>query len=113
MGVIDSTALELHITQQQHVVWDGLEVCPRFCPASKSRARLCTYTTWFARPVDKQCHVMDIPVSSRCMQRCLRLRIGGHRLPKDEGSWASVPCHERVCKLCDSRPIGDEKTSCL
>ena len=39
----------------------------------------------------------------------LRFRMGVHRLPKDEGSWNRVPRHERICLLCNSGSLCDEK----
>ena len=35
--------------------------------------------------------------------------MGVHRLPKDEGSWKRTPRHERMCLLCDSGSLCDEK----
>ena len=35
--------------------------------------------------------------------------MGVHRLPKDEGSWNRVPRQDRVCQLCDSGSLCDEK----
>ena len=35
--------------------------------------------------------------------------MGVHRLPKDEGSWIRVPRHERICLLCNSGSLCDEK----
>ncbi len=35
--------------------------------------------------------------------------MGVHRLPKDEGSWSRIPRQERVCQLCGSGSLCDEK----
>ena len=41
----------------------------------------------------------------------LRLCMGCHRLPRDEGSWArlEVPNLDRVCQLCGAGTLGDER----
>ena len=45
------------------------------------------------------------------MKGLLRFRMGCHRLPRDEGSWArpAIPSLERICQLCASGTVGDEK----
>jgi len=110
MDIIDVTALRQHLTQQQDSVWDGLDICPRTCPSRKCRC--CTYARWFVRPAQRHARsLLDIPVSAACMKGLLRFRMGCHRLPRDEGSWARpvVPRLERICQLCASGTVGDEK----
>ena len=108
MDAIDITALRHFITQRRDAVWEGLDVCPRTCPSVG--ARLCTYAAWFARPPHKHARsLLDLPLSSRCMQTLFRFRMGVHRLPKDEGSWNRVPRHERLCLLCNLGSLCDEK----
>ena len=45
------------------------------------------------------------------MKGLLRFRMGCHRLPRDEGSWARphVPRLQRVCHLCTTGALGDER----
>ena len=108
MDAIDITALRHFITQRRDAVWEGLDVCPRTCPSAG--ARLCTYAAWFARPPHKHARsLLDLPLGSMSMQTFLRFRMGVHRLPKDEGSWNRVPRHERICLLCNSGSLCDEK----
>ena len=105
---IDMSALSLMLRQRRDAVWDGLDICPRTCPSFN--AKLCTYATWFARPVEKHARsLLDLPVSRRCMQRFLRFRMGCHRLPRDTGAWVGIPRLQRVCNICQHRTIGDEK----
>ena len=109
MDVIDITALKQHITQQQASIWDGLGVCPRTCPSQK--VRCCTYLRWFARPLDEHARsLLNILVSAACMKGLLKFRMGCHRLPKDEGSWARphVPRLEKFRQLCATGAVGDE-----
>ena len=80
-------------------VWDGLDICPRTCPSLN--ARLCTYAQWFARPLGRHARsLLDLPVSRRCLQRFLRLRMGCHRLPRDTGAWVGTPGLQRICNMC-------------
>ena len=77
MDAIDITALRHFITQRHDAVWEGLNLCPRTCPSVG--ARLCTYAAWFARPPHKHARsLLDLPVSSRCMQSLFRFRMGVH-----------------------------------
>ena len=103
-------ALRQHLAQQRDAVWDGLDTCPRTCPSQK--ARCCTYSRWFARPLGKHARsLLDIRVSAACMKGLLRFRMGCHRLPRDEGSWArpNVPKLQRICRLCTTSTLGGEK----
>ena len=105
---IDMSALSLMLTQRRDAVWDGLDICPRTCPSFN--AKLCTYATWFARPVEQHARsLLDLPVSRRCMQRFPRFRMGCHRLPRDTGAWVGIPRLHRVCNIRQHRTIGDEK----
>ena len=108
MSVADIGSFRMCITQRRDAVWAGLDICPRTCPSPG--ARLCTYVAWFARPPHKQPKsLLDLPLPSKCMQAFLRFRMGVHRLPKDEGSWNRVPRQDRVCQLCGSGSLCDEK----
>ena len=108
MDAIDITALRQHVAQQRDAIWDGLDICPRTCPRENSRC--CTYARWFARPPEKHARsLLDIPISASCMKGLLRFRMGCHRLPRDEGSWIGSPRLERVCHLCATGTVGDEK----
>ena len=110
MDAIDIPALQQHIMQQRDSVWEDLDICPRTCPSKRSRC--CTYARWFARPPHRHARfLLDIPVSAASMKRLLRFRMGCHRLPRDEGSWArpEVPRLDRVCQLCGAGTLGDER----
>ncbi len=83
---------------------------PRTDPSKRSRC--CTYAKWFARPPHEHARSMlDIPVSAVCMKRFLQFRMGCHRLPRGEGSWArpEVSRLDRVCQLCGLGTLGDER----
>ena len=110
MDIIDITALKQHIVKQRDFIWDDLDICPRTCPSKLSRC--CTYARWFARPVGVHARsLLDVPVSAACVKGLLRFRMGCHRLPRDEGSWIrpQVPRLDRVCRLCATGTLGDEK----
>ena len=55
--------------------------------------------------------LLDIPALAACMKGLLRFRMGCHRLPRDEGSWARphVPRLQRVCHLSTTGALGDER----
>ena len=89
-------ALALMLTQRGNAVWDGLDICPRTCPSLN--AKLCTYATWFARPIEKHARsLLDLPLSRRCMQQFLRFRMACHGLPKDVcGDYQDLYCRAHL-----------------
>ena len=111
---MDIPALSLLLRHRRDAVWDGLDICPRTCPSFN--AKLCTYATWFARPVEKHARsLLDLPVSRRCMQRFLRFRMGCHRLPRDTvqvHGLASPGCRDSATYVSIG-PLGMRSTWCL
>ena len=104
----DRVLQALLIGKQRDSIWDDLDICPRTCPSKMSRC--CTYARWFARPPGLHARsLLDIPVSAACMKGLLCFRMGCHRLPRDEWSWArpQVPRLERLCRLCATCVLGD------
>ena len=88
------------LRQRRDVVWDILDICSRTCPTED--LHLCTYKNWFARPAERHARsLLDLPLSTRCMQRLLRFRVGCHKLPRDTGCWLRVPRLD--CVHCTSR----------
>ena len=84
---------------------------PKFKPGMPTQHSL-IHARWFARPPHKHARsLLDIPVSAACLKRLLWFRMGCHRLPRDEGSWArpEIPRLERVCQLCGVGTLGDER----
>ena len=43
------------------------------------------------------------------VQRILRFRMGSHLLPIEQGRHLRLPCHRRVCRLCHTGALGDER----
>ena len=78
---IDIQVLSSHLRQRWDAVWDDLDICPRTCPTEDSR--LCTYKNWFARPLGRHARShLDLPLSTRCMQRLLRFRMAATSCPE-------------------------------
>ena len=108
LTVIDPSTFSQLLSQRQAAVWKDLDFCPRTCPSAK--ARLCTYAAWFARPPGQLYRsLLNLPLSMRCLHRLFRFRMGCHSLPRDIGSWTGVPREDRLCPLCDTSSLGDEK----
>jgi hypothetical protein len=51
----------------------------------------------------------NLPLAARCIRQVLKFRMGCHGLPRDSGSWTSVPHQERVRRFCGVGSLGDEK----
>ena len=85
------------------------------CPWTRDLAlgpglKLCTYRRWFSRPAHQVCPVYwEVPVSIAKLQRMLRFRIGSHLLPIEQGRHLRLPRHRRVCRLCHTEALGDER----
>ena len=43
------------------------------------------------------------------LHRILRFRMGSHHLPVEEGRHFNLPRASRVCNLCNTDALGDEK----
>ena len=43
------------------------------------------------------------------LQRIFRFRMGSHMLPIEQGRHLQLPRHRRVCKLCRTGALGDER----
>ena len=43
------------------------------------------------------------------LHRILRFRMGSHHLPVEEGRHFNLPRASRVCYLCDTDALGDER----
>ena len=102
---MDIYALSLLLRQRTDAVWDGLDICPRTCLTLN--AKLCTYTTWFARSaetharslLDLQCH------GDVCRGSCVSGWVATDRL--ETYAWAGIPRLQRICNMCQRRTIGN------
>ena len=50
-----------------------------------------------------------VPMSTAKLQRILRFRMGSHLLPIEQGRHLRLPRHRRVCRLCHTGALGDER----
>ena len=48
-------------------------------------------------------------MSTAKLQRILRFRMGSHWLPIEQGRHLRLPRHRRVCRLCPTGALGDER----
>ncbi len=87
---------------------DSLPLDPRSC--SGPGVKLCTYRRWFSRPVHQACpSYWDVPMGTAKLQRILRFRMGAHLLPIEQGRHLRLPRHSRICRLCHTGALGDER----
>ena len=72
--------------------------------------KLCTDRHWFSRPTHQVCPVYwEVPTSTAKLQRTMRFRMGSHLLPIEQGRHLRLPRHRRVCRLCHTGALGDER----
>ena len=87
---------------------DSLPLDPRSC--SGPGVKLCTYRRWFSRPVHQACpSYWDVPMGTAKLQRIIRFRMGAHLLPIEQGRHLRLPRHSRICRLCHTGALGDER----
>ena len=80
--------------------------CPRQAP-SAGVVRY-TYTQWF-QPFGSRRRYCQLPVSGRNMKRFLQFRLGCHQLPIAVGRRNGIARACRLCTLCGSGALGDER----
>ena len=100
--------LQLSFQMQRQAAFDAVPLDPRSCPGPG--VKLCTYRRWFSRPAHQVCPVYwEVPMSTAKLQRILRFRMGSHLLPIEQGRHLRLPRHRRVCRLCHTGALGDER----
>ena len=73
-----------------------------------------THRRWFSLSTGQVCPVYwQVPLSTAKLQRILRFcdvfRMGSHLLPIEQGGLLRLPRHRRVCRLCHTGALGDER----
>ena len=93
----------------RHAVSDpSLPQDPRLAPSAG--VKLCTYHRWFGRPQNAACpSYWESPMGNAKLHRILRFRMGSHHLPVEEGRHFNLPRASRVCNLCNTDALGDER----
>ena len=51
----------------------------------------------------------ESPMGNAKLHRILRFRMGSHHLPVEEGRHFNLPRASRVCNLCNTDALGDER----
>ena len=88
--------------------FDSLPQAPRLAPSAG--VKLCTYHRWFGRPQNAACpSYWESPMGNAKLHRILRFRMGSHHLPVEEGRHFNLPRASRVCNLCNTDALGDER----
>ena len=104
----DELLLPVAFQMQQQAAFDAVPWDPRSCPGQG--VKLCTCRRWFSRPADLICPVYwEVPMSTAKLQTILRFRMGSQLLPIEQGRHLRLPRHRRVCKLCHTGALGDER----
>ena len=81
---------------------------PRLAPSAG--VKLCTYHRWFERPQNAACpSYWESPMGNAKLHWILRFRMGSHHLPVEEGRHFNLPRASRVCNLCNTAALGDER----
>ena len=100
--------LQLSFQMQRQAAFDAVPLDPRSCPGPG--VKLWTYRRWFSRPAHQVCPVYwEVPMCTAKLQRILRFRMGSHLLPIEQGRHLRLPRHRRVCRLCHTGALGDER----
>ena len=93
---------------ERTVTFDAMPSDPRLCPTDG--VKVCTYHRWFSRPPGRACPTYwDVPIGNAKLHRLLRFRMGAHMLPIEQGRHVRLPRSRRVCRLCRTGALGDER----
>ena len=93
---------------QRHLAAQSVPLDPRLCP--HHGVKLCTYHRWFSRPTGQACPTYwDVPIGIAKLHRIFRFRMGSHLLPIEQGRHINLPRNRRVCRLCRTGALGDER----
>ena len=107
-GAIDINLLQELFLRDRLASFDNLPQDPRLAPSAG--VKLCTYHRWFGRPQNAACpSYWESPMRNAKLHRILRFRMGSHHLPVEEGRHFNLPRASRVCNLCNTDALGDER----
>ena len=88
--------------------FDSLPQDPRLAPSAG--VKLCTYHRWFGRPQNAACpSYWESPMGNAKLHRILSFHMGSLHLPVEEGRHFNLPRASRVCNLCNTGALGDER----
>ena len=105
---IDINLLQELFLRDRLASFDSLPQDPRLAPSAG--VKLCTYHRWFGRPRNAACpSYWESPMGNAKLHRILRFRMGSHHLPVEEGRHFNLPRASRVCNLCNTDALGDER----
>ena len=105
---IDIDLLQELFLRDRLASFDSLPQDPRLAPSAG--VKLCTYHRWFGRPQNAACpSYWESPMGNAKLHRILRFRMGSHHLPVEEGRHFNLPRASRVCNLCNTDALGDER----
>ena len=105
---IDIYLLPEHFMRDRLASFDSLPQDPRLAPSAG--VKLCTYHRWFGRPQNAACpSYWESTMGNAKLHRILSFRMGSHHLPIEEGRHFNQPRASRVCNLCNSAALGDER----
>ena len=105
---IDINLLQELFLRDRLASFDSLPQDPRLAPSAG--VQLCTYHRWFGRPQNAACpSYWESPMGNAKLHRILRFRMGSHHLPVEEGRHFNLPRASRVCNLCNTDALGDER----
>ena len=100
--------LQLSFQMQRQAAFDAVPLDTRSCPGPG--VKLCMDRRWFSRPAHQRCPpYWEVPMSTAKLQRILRFRTGSHLLPIEQGRHLCLPRRRRVCRLCHTGALGDER----
>ena len=93
---------------QQQAAFDAVPLDSQSCRGPGGEA--VHISPLFSRPADQICPVYwEVLMSIAKLQRNLRFRMGSHLLPIEQGRHLRLPRHRRVCRLCHTGALGDER----
>ena len=106
-------ALDINLLQEPFLrdrlaSFDSLPQDPRSAPLAA--VKLCTHHRWFGRPQNATCpSYWESPMGNAESHQILRVQMGSNHLPTEEGRHLRRPRARRVCKMCNTKALSDER----
>ena len=105
---IGSFELQRAFVHERQAHLQSLPLDPRTAPSAG--VSICTYHRWFSRPEGKSLVTYwDVLISNRRLHRMFRFRMGAHHPPIQMGRHLQQPRSMRVCHMCHSGALEDER----
>ena len=108
---IEVSAFDLHLSSRSQAARHAPQIL--VCTVDQQMKSGMYFLPCYA-DLASECHcclhsLRESPMGNAKLHRILRFRMGSHHLPVEEGRHFNLPRASRVCNLCNTDALGDER----